>query len=116
MFVLLPMAFRGSIWTDYLSGMKAWSELHRHGEAPHPPAQTYPATVEGIGLDTLARYHVRQYADSSINRIIRGQGVLDFPEWPLGLALLQSLMGAQGLRFRAETPALAHSIDTLETA
>ena len=37
-------------------------------------------------------------------------------EWPLGLALLQSLMGAQGLRFRAETPALAHSIDTLETA
>ena len=92
-FVLLPMAFRGSIWTDYLSGMKAWSELHRHGEAPHPPAQTYPATVEGIGLDTLARYHVRQYADSSINRIIRGQGVLDFPEWPLGLALAAGIGG-----------------------
>jgi predicted alpha/beta hydrolase family esterase len=35
-------------------------------------------------------------------------------DWPLGLALLQSLVGAQGLRFK--TPTTAHSIDTLETA
>lgn len=86
-FALMPPAFRGSIWTDYLSGMKGWSELHRHGDKPRPPAQKYPATVEGIEIDKLALHHVRQYADSSIIRILKGQGVLDFPEWPLGLAL-----------------------------
>jgi hypothetical protein len=86
-FALLPMALRGGIWQDYLSGMKDWSALHRQGERPRPPAETYPATIECIELDTLARYHVRQYADSSIIRILKGQGILNFPDWPLGLAL-----------------------------
>lgn len=92
-FALLPLAFRGGIWSDYLQGMQGWSELQRHGDKPRPPAQKYPATVEGIEIDTLARHHVRQYADSSIIRIFKGQGVLDFPEWPLGLALAAGIGG-----------------------
>lgn len=92
-FALLPMAFRGNIWPDYLKGMQGWSELQRHGDKPRPPAQKYPTTVEGIEIETLARYHVRQYADSSIVRILKGQGVLDFPEWPLGLALAAGVGG-----------------------
>ena len=37
-------------------------------------------------------------------------------EWPLGLALLQSLMGSAGLQFKAPSPSDIHSTDTLETA
>ena len=88
LFTLLPMAFRGEIWPDYLRGMKEWSATYRQGERPPPPGQAYPATVEGLPLDTLARYVVKHYADSSIIRILKGQGITDFPEWPLGLALL----------------------------
>ncbi len=37
-------------------------------------------------------------------------------EWPLGLALLQSLMGDAGLSFNAPASPVAKPIDTLETA
>lgn len=37
-------------------------------------------------------------------------------EWPLGLALLQSLVGAGGLAFKPATPSVSTSPDSLETA
>ena len=87
-FALLPMPFRISIWQDYYSGMKGWSELYRNGEKPRPQPQAYPAVVEGVKIETLATYHVRQYADSSLFRILKGKGILGFPDWPLTLCLV----------------------------
>lgn len=87
LFALMPMLLKAGVWQDYFAGMAQWSEVYRAGEKPRPPAQSYPAEIEGIPLDKLAHYEVRQTADSSIIRILKGYGVLNFPQWPLGLAL-----------------------------
>jgi len=91
LFALLPMLLKAGVWRDYFVGMGEWSEVYRAGEKPRPPAQNYPAEIEGIPLDKLAHYEVRQTADSSLIRILKGYGVLNFPQWPLGLALMMGM-------------------------
>lgn len=86
-FTLLPMAYRSTIWEDYFRGMKGWSEYHRAGEKPHPPAQAYPVEIEGIHIDRLSKINVRQIADSSIFKMLKSNGIHGFSEWPLLMAL-----------------------------
>lgn len=90
--ILLPWLGNGDSWGQYGRAMGEWSRIYRHDENPAPGPLAYPPVIEGLGLDHLSRYAVRQYADSSLFRLARALGLPAVPA-PLVLAILLLLLG-----------------------
>ncbi len=66
-----PIWMMRTCWTDYAKGMNTWSEVYRTDQNPRPGPQAFPAEIEGLPVDQLARYQVKQYVDSSVFRLCR---------------------------------------------
>ncbi len=85
----LPLLWSSSCWEDYRSGMQTWSELYRAGAAnPRPPAQAFPAFVEGISIDVLGRFARIPFADTSLFALFRSWGISNVSALPVAAALV----------------------------
>lgn len=99
-FFVMPMVPRASAWGDFASGMKDWSEYYRKFEPiPRSVGQAYPDKLEGMDINQVARVVVRQYADSSLFRMLKYLKISNFPSWPITLLLL-GLLGWWFWKFR----------------
>jgi len=56
--VLLPFLISGDCWTNYGKAMGEWSDVYRNDRNPTAGALAYPAKIEGLKLDHIARYGV----------------------------------------------------------
>jgi hypothetical protein len=64
---LLPMLlFRAGVWNHYRIAMEAHGEIYLSRMLAGPVSLAYPGTIEGIPLDTLARFAQIPFADTSI--------------------------------------------------
>jgi hypothetical protein len=98
-----PMLQRGTCWADYATGMATWSEVYRTNHNPRPGAQVFPDAIEGLPIDHLAKYSVKQYVDTSVFRLLRSWGWAPVSD-KLVLALLAVLVAAWFWRFGRGAP------------
>lgn len=104
--LILPMVLRPAVWADYGRAMTAWSEIYRDNQNPRPGAKSFPSKIEGMPLDLLSTFKVRQYADSSLHRLFRGWGWSGVSDKAV-LALLVIPFGIWCWRYRrASDPSL----------
>jgi len=104
----LPTLVNGSSWSAYGKAMGEWSTIYRTDQQPRPGGQAYPPAIEGLPLDLMARYSVRQYADSSLFRLFRGWGWAPLPAFPFLAALVMAFaLWMAGARQAAEPVLLA---------
>jgi len=88
LFVGMPMLWNASSWKQYQSGMETWSQLYRDGNHnPRPPAQAFPAEIEGVLLDVLGHFGNIPFADTSIFALFRSFGINSVPALPAALFL-----------------------------
>jgi hypothetical protein len=79
---VVPLCFRGDIWTRYEAAMDLHSFFYRNAIDPAPPHQTFPATIEGMPTDLLGNYAEIPYADFSLHGALARLGWEPFPAWP----------------------------------
>lgn len=69
--LLLPMLlFRAGVWNHYRIAMEAHGEIYLSRMMAGPVSLAYPGTIEGIPLDTLARFAQIPFTDTSIFKTI----------------------------------------------
>lgn len=101
--MVLPWLLNGDCWANYGKAMSEWSDVYRNDRNPSPGALPYPAEIEGVKLDQIARYAVQQYADSSLFRLLRSWGWAPVPApIPLGVLLLALGFWFVGSRHRPD--------------
>ena len=89
LFAGMPLLWNSSCWHQYQSAMGTWSQLYRDAQHnPRPPAQAFPAEIEGVPIDVLGHFGDIPFADTSIFALFRSVGINSVPALPVGLALV----------------------------
>ncbi len=86
----LPLVFHDACWSEYREAMQTWSEVYREGPSatPRPPVQSYPALIEGMPIDLLARFNSIPFADTSLFALFRNWTPVLIPVWPVLFTLI----------------------------
>ena len=101
----VPMVFEPGCWRQYFSAMSDWAGLYLTS-TPRPPAQNFPALIEGFPVDAIARFAPIPFADSSLAFALRNAGFALSSGLPL-LAVLVLLYAAWLWQARHSTALLA---------
>jgi len=85
--IALPMFWRPDCWTKYFAAMDVNSWLYRSDISPAFPPERFPATIEGMSTDLLAKFADIPYAHFSFHALMHYLGLAPFPALPPLLAI-----------------------------